>query len=106
VTADGQAYVAGETAAGFGMGGAFPTTSGAYDTSPSGSSDAFVTHVSAAGALLYSTLLGGSSTDTATAIALDSAGEAVTAGTTASTDFPTAQALAGSGFIGNSAFLT
>jgi hypothetical protein len=45
---------------------------------------------------VYSTYLGGSGLDQATAIAVDSAGSAYVAGTTSSKDFPTAQPLQGS----------
>ncbi len=51
--------------------------------------DAFVTKVDAAGsALVYSTYLGGSSSDGAEGIAVDSAGNAYVAGGTSSTNFP------------------
>ena len=50
----------------------------------------FVTKLnSAANAIIYSTLIGGSNEDGCAGIAVDSAGNAYVAGTTASTDFPT-----------------
>ena len=56
-----------------------------------GFSNAFVTKLNAAGTgLVYSTYLGGSGGDDATAIAIDGAGNAYVAGWTNSTDFPTA----------------
>lgn len=83
VDASGAAYVAGETG-----GGAFPTTSGAFQTASSGG-DAYVTKLNAAGtALVYSTYLGGSGVDHAGAIAVDAADVAYVAGTTASSNFP------------------
>lgn len=51
--------------------------------------DAFVTKFSAAGALVYSTYVGGSGNDAPAAIAVDSTGSAYVAGGTASTNFPT-----------------
>jgi hypothetical protein len=81
----GSAYVVGATAS-----PAFPTTPGAFDTTFSGGPlDAFVTRLNPSGAaLIYSTFLGGSSPDGATAIALDASGAAHVAGWTVSTDFP------------------
>lgn len=58
-----------------------------------GAAHAFVAKIAAAGnAFVYSTLLGGSRTDSASAIAVDGAGNAVVAGSTASPDFPLANA--------------
>jgi hypothetical protein len=75
----------------------FPTTPGAFqslNTSQSpGYSDVFVTKLNSAGtALIYSTLLGGSLTDSAAGIAVDSSGNAYVTGYTQSSDFPTANA--------------
>jgi hypothetical protein len=83
IDAAGNAYVAG------GAGSVdFPTTPGAFDTLPDGS-DAFITKLNAAGsALVYSTVLGGTSSDGANAIVLDAAGNAWVTGGTSSTDFP------------------
>ena len=53
-----------------------------------GSSDAFVTKLSSAGSLVYSTYLGGSGTDSARAIAVDAVGKAYVVGYTISSDFP------------------
>jgi hypothetical protein len=65
---------------------AFPLQN-AYDTSMGGDFDAFVTKMAANGSgLIYSTFLGGSNTDEALAIAVDSAGSAYVAGS--SGDFP------------------
>jgi uncharacterized repeat protein (TIGR03803 family) len=58
--------------------------------SPSGSTDVFVTKFnSAASALVYSTYLGGSGTQSPAGIAVDSSGNAYVAGGTASSNFPT-----------------
>ncbi len=61
-----------------------------------GGVNAFVEEINAAGsALVYSTILGGSSTDFGTAIALDSAGDAFITGSTDSPDFLTKNAVLG-----------
>ncbi|MCG3194070.1 MAG: hypothetical protein DIJKHBIC_03327 [Thermoanaerobaculia bacterium] len=68
----------------------FPATAGAYDTSHNGNDDAFVAKVNTTGTgLLFSTFLGGSSKDDATAITLDASGIAFVTGYTWSADFPT-----------------
>ncbi|MGA2116778.1 MAG: SBBP repeat-containing protein, partial [Bryobacteraceae bacterium] len=51
--------------------------------------DGFVAKFSAAGALVYLTYLGGSGDDAASAIAVDSAGDAYVCGLTTSSNFPT-----------------
>ncbi|HZU29445.1 MAG TPA: SBBP repeat-containing protein, partial [Bryobacteraceae bacterium] len=68
--------------------------------------DAFVAELNATGSkLVYSTYLGGSDTDLATAIAVDAGGEAYVTGFTISDNFPVAHALYptrnGSGATGN-----
>jgi hypothetical protein len=83
----GCAYIGGATSS-----PDFPIVN-AFQTSLSGSQDAFVLKLSATGgALVYSTYLGGSSIDAATALAVDTSGRAYIAGYTASTDFPVANA--------------
>jgi len=68
----------------------YPTTVGAYKTSLQGGEDVFITKLKADGsALVYSTFLGGSSTDNGAAIALNSQGNVYISGTTFSTNFPT-----------------
>jgi len=85
VDSAGNAYVTGFT-----QSTNFPTTSGAFQTTPGGGSDAFVTKLNAAGsALVYSTYLGGSGTDQGLTVAVDSAGSAYVTGQTFSTNFPT-----------------
>lgn len=94
VGTDGATYLTGYT-----VSTDLPTTAGAYDTTRNDTSatDAFVTKINAAGsALVYSTLLGGSDTDTANAIAVDTSGNAYVTGWTKSilssttAKFPTA----------------
>src|SRR5205823_8812463 len=78
VNALGQAYIAGRATSGM------TTTSGAYQTSVSGSAAAFVSELSADGTtLVYSTFLGGTamlSSAQAYGIALDTAGNAYVTG--------------------------
>ncbi len=79
----GYAYVASWTNS-----GNFPVTSGAYDTTINGNYDAVVSKISPDGkTLIYSTYLGGSGYDYASAIVLRS-GNAVVVGDTDSPDFP------------------
>jgi len=88
VDSSGNAYVAGSTAS-----IDFPTTAGAFRTVLAGGSDAFALKLNPFGtALVYSTLLGGSSADNGTAVAVDASGNAYLAGDTASSDFPTTAA--------------
>jgi hypothetical protein len=80
----GSAYVAGFTNS-----VDWPTTAGAFDRTPNGSSDGFVAKLDASGtALSYSTYLGGSSTEEAYGIAVDSGGGAYVTGRTFSSDYP------------------
>jgi hypothetical protein len=84
VDSAGNAYIAG-----FSTSPDFPTTGGAYGTSPAGLEDAFVVKLNASGSgLLYSTLLGGGGSDFATGIAVDSSGNAYISGYTSSVAFP------------------
>jgi uncharacterized protein (TIGR03437 family) len=90
VDASGNAYIGGSASSGF------PTTPGAFQTmnrSLPGGSNAFVTKLNPTGsALVYSTYLGGGTSylggDGATALAVDSLGNAYIAGVTYSSDFP------------------
>jgi Bacterial Ig-like domain (group 3)/Beta-propeller repeat/Dockerin type I domain len=80
-----NAYVIGAT-----LSNNFPTTSGAFQPNWSGNEKAFITKLNATGtALVYSTYLGGSSTDAGEAIAVDGSGNTYVTGFTNSTDFPT-----------------
>jgi hypothetical protein len=86
----GAAYIAGNTSS-----TNFPTAS-PLQAANNSATDAFVTKLSAAGALVYSTYLGGSGTENievGRSIAVDSAGSAYIAGTTTSTNFPLFQPL-------------
>lgn len=110
VDADSNAYVVGSTRS-----SNFPTTTGALQTSYRGGGgnvsgfggDGFITKLNATGtSLVYSTYLGGSNEDRATAVTLDTLGEAYVAGTTLSTNFPVTagapqQNLAGGTFNGD-----
>ncbi|MCB1052064.1 MAG: SBBP repeat-containing protein [Acidobacteria bacterium] len=85
VDANGNAFVAGETSS---MN--YPTTSGAFDESINGLSDAFVSKLNPIGStLMYSTFLGGTNSETAPHIALDGDGNVYLVGSTNSSDFPT-----------------
>jgi hypothetical protein len=89
VDADGNAYVTGRAGA-----SNFPTSVGAFDATfnrggTDVGSDVFVTKLNAAGsALEYSTFIGGSVGDEGFGIAVDAAGNAVVAGRTDSSNFP------------------
>jgi len=75
VDSAGNAYIAGQA------NGDYPTTPGAFQTVPGGSSDGFVTKLNSTGtALIYSTFLGGSGFDVAAEIAIDSGGNAYVTG--------------------------
>jgi hypothetical protein len=85
VDAAGDAYVTGTTGS-----TNFPTTPGAFQTTIAGVSDAFVSKLNPAGnALIYSTYLGGSSSDYGQGIAVDGLGAAYVTGGTYSSNFPT-----------------
>jgi hypothetical protein len=84
VDPSGAAYIAGAT-----YSSDFPATPSAFRTTFSGVTDAFVVKFSPTGQLAYATYLGGSDFDEATAITLDSFGNAYVAGRSRSTNFPT-----------------
>ncbi|WP_420266126.1 SBBP repeat-containing protein [Candidatus Magnetominusculus dajiuhuensis] len=88
VDSSGYAYVVGTD-----FSTDFPTTTGAFQTTLKGRSNAFITKLNTIGtALVYSTLLGGSSggayADEGNGIRVDSSGNAYITGSTSSTDFP------------------
>lgn len=89
VDGNGSAYITGAAYGPF-----LPVTGNAYQKAPAGSqaissSHMYVARFSADGStLLYCTYLGGSGSDTSAGIVLDSAGNAVIGGITASPDFP------------------
>ena len=83
VDPNGNAYVTGST-----VSNDLPLAN-AFQSALDGSSDAFVSVLNpTASAFVYSTYLGGGSTDQGTGIAVDSTGEAYVTGLTGSTDFP------------------
>jgi hypothetical protein len=63
----------------------FPTTTGPIFA---GDVDAFISEISDAGSLVYSTLIGGNNFDEGKALAVDGGGNAYLTGVTFSTDFP------------------
>jgi Beta-propeller repeat len=84
---NGNAYVAGVT-----LSSNFPVKSAAQAAKPGGM-DGFVTKLDAQGAIVFSTYLGGSSVDLATAIAVDGLANVYIAGSSSSPNFPTINAL-------------
>ena len=91
VDSAGQAFVAGSTTS-----SDFPVIAGALQGAKGAGAtdDAFVAKFNPTGnGLVFSTFLGGSGADVATAIAIDAAGNTYVTGTTTSTNFPTANAL-------------
>jgi uncharacterized protein (TIGR03437 family) len=97
----GNAYISGSTAD-----PAFPATAGAFQTKLAGAVtppfvgpyDAFGAKLNPTGsAMVWATYLGGTDTDQAQTIALDSAGNVWVSGTTRSTDFPTKVSVAPGG---------
>jgi hypothetical protein len=100
VDASGNAYVTGFTSS-----SNFPTLSG-YQTSNAGAENAFVAKLSSSGSLIYSTYLGGSGSDAAAAIAVDSGGNAYITGGTTSANFPTASPVQAASGGNQDAFIT
>lgn len=83
----------------------YPVTGGALQTAYSGTGflDGFVTRVSPdASRVLYSTFLGKAAEDRPTVVATDSLGDAVIAGYTFSTDFPTTPGAFATSMLGTS----
>ncbi len=89
VDAEGNVYVTGDT-----WSTDFPTLNPLQPTNKG--DNIFIAKLNAAGTgLIYSTYLGGSSTDLAFGIAVDSAGDVYVAGSTSSSDFPVRNAFQG-----------
>ena len=83
--ADGNAYITGKTAS-----LNYPTTPNAYNTTPSGSYDVFVSKLNTLGNdLVFSTYLGGAGEDSGQKIAVDSYNKTYITGYTRSFNFPT-----------------
>ncbi len=101
VDSSGNAYIAGDT-----LSANFPISTGAAQTAFGGDQNVFVTKLSSAGAISYSTFLGGSGADHAGAIALDSSDNVYIAGGTTSTNFPVAGAIQSTSGGAQDAFLT
>ena len=102
----GKIYVSGRTES-----GDFPTTLGAYDVSPNGSSDAWVakidTTLSGMTSLVYSTYLGGSGFDLSCGIEVDDQGYAYVTGKRGNSTFPyTAGAYLGNLGLSSGGFIT
>jgi hypothetical protein len=106
VGSDGSRYVAGWT-----FSPSFPTTPGAFDTTYDDDvgfgGDVYVSKIHPTGStLVYSTFLGGGSTDTAASLAVGPDGSAYVGGHTASPDFPTTPGAFDTTYDGGDAFLT
>jgi len=83
VDTQGRAYVTGTAT------GTVFTTSGAYQTTTSGGTDAFLVRINTAGsAIEYGTYLGGKGDDQGLGVAVDGSGAAYVTGSTQSSDFP------------------
>lgn len=87
VDAAGSAYISGLT-----FSNDFPTAA-ALQSVAGGGQDAFLTKLSATGALIYSTYLGGGGDDLAQAVAVRPNGEAFVTGATFSANFPVVSAV-------------
>ncbi len=84
VGSDGTIYVGGYTTS-----SSFPTTAGAYDTTWNGGYDQYIARFDANGTkLIWSTYIGGSSTDYGYDLYVDSSGDAYLAGASYSTNYP------------------
>jgi uncharacterized repeat protein (TIGR01451 family) len=96
VDSSGNAYITGGTRS-----SGFPVTSSGFQSFRAGDTDAYFSKLNSSGsAMLYSTMLGGISTDRGSGVVVDSAGNAYVAGYASSPDFPTQNAF--QGFSGGS----
>ena len=104
VDGSGNAYIVGDT--GNAIFNNFPTTAGAFQTSPQGT-DGFVAQLDATGStLVYSTFLGGSGLETAASVVVNNSGNAYIVGSTDSTDFPVVNAFQSALGGGSDLFVT
>ncbi len=106
VDASFNAYVAGSSSS-----TNFPTTTGTFQTTLKGTSNAIVSKLNSKGsALTYSTYLGGSGADTVWSVRVDASNNAYIAGQTSSTNFPTTagafQTTCGTDCTANDAFVS
>ncbi len=99
VDASGNAYIVGNT-----LSTDFPVL-GAAQSVNAGQQDVFVTKLNSSGAIVFSTFLGGASTDNAGGIAVDSGGGVYVAGGTFSTNFPVIGAIQSTNGGGQDAFV-
>jgi VCBS repeat-containing protein len=87
VDSSGMIYAGGRTD------GTFPATAGAFDTTPGGSSDGFVTKIdptlTGTSSVIYSTYIGSTGFDYVIGLDVDDDGNAYLAGFTGSSSFPT-----------------
>ena len=100
VDGSGNAYIAGDT-----MSTDFPVSNPAQRTL-GGQTDAFVTKLTPAGAIAFSTFLGGAGNEHAGGIAVDGSGNSYVAGGTFSANFPVAGAFQPTHGGGQNAFIT
>lgn len=103
VDTNGNAYVCGNTSS-----TSFPVVNAFQPQIANVSTDVFVTKMNAAGsALVYSTYLGGKSSDNCADIAIDADGSTYITGFTSSTDFPLSAPIQATGAVtGTDAFIT
>ena len=102
VDGSGSAYVTGYT-----LSSDFPNKAPLQMGNGGAANDAFVSKINTAGsALVYSTFLGGTGDDRGAGIAVDRAGNAYVTGSTASSDFPTANPVQTKNGGGVDAFVT
>ena len=107
VDSAGNSYTTGTTSSSnFPTKFAYNTTYGGSGNSYGWFGDAFVTKFSSTGSLVYSTYLGGDSSDVGTGIAVDSAGDCFITGYTFSNNFPTFSAFNASYSGREDAFIT
>jgi hypothetical protein len=101
VDASGHAHVAGYTSS-----TNFPTANPVQSTY-AGNQDGFLSRISPTGcSLVFSTYLGGKSTDSANGVAVDSSGDSYLIGSTLSNDFPTEKPFQAATGGNNDAFVT